>query len=96
MAEIVRKTEIRTGDRELTVSTVKYGPWNYGTVIFDDSDDRRFEGKIIGGDKSYLYTFIIDESEKEDSTREDAMTTHHQVYLLARDEKIRPRLGGNN
>lgn len=79
--KIVRKSPVRHGDAmALTVSTMQLGPNYYDTVIFDDSDDKRHDGWVIGG-------FVINRSSKRADTREAAMDQHREALHAARTEE---------
>ncbi|MFD5491592.1 hypothetical protein ACFWH4_01290 [Streptomyces sp. NPDC127091] len=81
---IVAQRPVIAGDKELTVSTVRIAADYYGTVIFDDSPDKRHVGMVIGG-------YVIDHSSKRATDREAAMKQHREALIAARNETPKER-----
>lgn len=81
MTKIVRSTNVKGDNRNLTVSTIKLGFRRYETVIFDNHTDNRHAGKTIGG-------YVINNSQKLAATREQAMEDHREALYAARTGQI--------
>lgn len=82
--EIVReflRAEL-TGDhgRSLTVLTTEFTD-HYATIIYDDTDDNRFEGMVVCG-------MEIDNTPAKSYTEEQAIETHLRVIRLTVTEPI--------
>ena len=76
--ETVRVTQVRAGDRNMDVSTIRLGRGRYDTVIFDRSPDRRHHGKWLDGNK-------IGATSLRSTSRESAMDTHRAAIELIKD-----------
>lgn len=90
--ETVRITEVRTGTKNLTVSTIKVGRGYYDTVIFDNHPDKRHTGKLLPAheDEGRRYgPYVIDKLNIRSDTREQAMDQHREALYAARVEEIR-------
>ena len=77
LPEIVRQTPVVTDTVNLLVSTVRIGGGYYDTVIFDESDDKRHAGFLLGG-------YVINHSSKKAGSRESAMDDHREALVAAR------------
>jgi hypothetical protein len=89
LPEIVRQTPVKTGTKQLTVSTIRIKRGYYDTVIFDDSPGKEHTGQMLGG-------FVIDQSSKRADTREAAMDDHREALYAARTEEPFPPRGGHD
>lgn len=77
LPEIVRQTSVTTDTKNLLVSTVRIGGGYYDTVIFDESDDKRHAGFLLGG-------YVINHSSKKAGSREAAMNDHREALHAVR------------
>lgn len=73
----VRTSKVTSDIVDLTVSTIQLGFRRYGTVIFDDHDDKRHSGMRLGD-------YVIDKSQKTFATRDEAMDDHREALYEAR------------
>lgn len=65
--------------KELTISTIRIAADYYDTVIFDDSDDKKHSGMLLGG-------YVIDESSKRAADFDGGMDNHREALIAARHE----------
>lgn len=89
LPEIVRQTPVKSGTKDLLVSTVRIGGGYYDTVIFDESDNKRHAGFFIGG-------YVINHSSKKAGNRDAAMEDHREALHAARTEEPFPPRGGHD
>ena len=89
LPEIVSQTPVRSGTKDLLVSTVRIGGGYYDTVIFDESDDKRHDGFFLGG-------YVINRSSKKSGNRDAAMDDHREAVYAARTEEPFPPNGGHD
>lgn len=81
--QIVAQRPVISGDKQMTVSTIRIAADYYDTVVFDDSPDKRHAGMVIGG-------YVIDSSSKRAANRDAAMENHREALIAIRDEQPRP------
>ncbi|WP_407563382.1 hypothetical protein [Streptomyces sp. 184] len=79
----VRRTQVVTDTKQLTVSTVRIRADYYDTVVFDDSKGKRHSGWTIGG-------FVIDKQSRRAATRDEALEQHHDAVDAAYAEEPQP------
>lgn len=89
LPEVISQTLVKTGTKNLLVSTVRIGGGYYDTVIFDESSDKRHAGFFLGG-------FVINRSSKKAGSREAAMNDHREALYAARTEEPFPPRGGHD
>ena len=80
LPDIVRQTQVISESKNLLVSTVRIGGGYYDTVIFDESDDKRHDGFLLGG-------YVINRSSKKAGNRDAAMDQHREALYAARTEQ---------
>jgi len=89
MTEIVRQTLVKHEGVRLLVSTVKLGPSDYDTAVFDESPDKRHAGMRLAGHEHEGRTrgpYIIGATSERAATREEAMDHHREALYAARTE----------
>ncbi|MFI9244213.1 hypothetical protein ACIGXF_16850 [Streptomyces sp. NPDC053086] len=89
LPDIVRQTPVKTGTKNLLVSTIRIGGGYYDTVIFDESSDKRHDGFFLGG-------YAINHSSKKAGNRDAAMDDHREALHAARTEEPFPPRGGHD
>ena len=90
MSEIVRQTPVKSGTKNLLVSTIKIAPNYYDTVVMDESDDRRHQGKVLPGhehDGRQYGPYVIGATNEHAPTREAAMDQHREALYASRTEE---------
>lgn len=89
MTEIVRQSPVTSGDVHLLVSTVKVDAGRYGTVVFDESPDKRHSGKVLPAHEHEgrkYGPYVIDKTNEPAATRSEAMDHHREALYAARTE----------
>lgn len=79
---IVRQTQVVTDSRQLTVSTVAVAPGYFDTVIFDDSENKRHDGWLLGG-------FVINKSQQRANSSSEAIKQHREAVHAAAVEELK-------
>ncbi|MFI0900500.1 hypothetical protein [Streptomyces sp. NPDC020983] len=89
MTEIVRQTPVLDGDVHLLVSTVRIARGYYDTVIFDESDNKPYTGKVLPAHESEGVTYgpyVIDKTNIRSDSRNEALFAHREALYAARTE----------
>lgn len=77
----IAKTAVLAEDRDLMVSTVEFTSGEFSTVIHDDSEDSRYEGKWVG-------PYRIGTTDVRDDTERAARDRHTLVLAAARIRSV--------
>jgi hypothetical protein len=88
--EIIRQTPVKSGTKDLLVSTIKIAPGYYDTVVMDESDDQRHAGKILAGHEHEDHQhgpYVIGATSEHTASREAAMDRHREALYAARTEE---------